>query len=60
MTDRGPHGEKGCRPGSGVLAGAAAAGGHGDEHATEDEVISAAMLANAHEFIRYVHSEYPI
>lgn len=26
---------------------------YGDEHATEDEVINAATLANAHEFIRY-------
>jgi len=26
---------------------------YGDEHATEDEVTSAAKLANAHEFIRY-------
>lgn len=26
---------------------------YGDEHATEDEVIDAAKLANAHEFIRY-------
>lgn len=26
---------------------------YGDEHATEDEVTNAAMLANAHEFIRY-------
>jgi ATP-binding cassette subfamily B (MDR/TAP) protein 1 len=33
---------------------------YGDEHATEEEVTSAAMLANAHEFIRYVQSEYLI
>jgi ATP-binding cassette subfamily B (MDR/TAP) protein 1 len=29
---------------------------YGDEHATEEEVTSAAMLANAHEFIRYIQS----